>query len=47
MDKEMIQHVKNSLHAFKGVEVKPLEVVALPMYVVDRVIEVKFLVVDN
>ena len=44
---EMIWPVKTSLHAFNGIEVKPLEVVALPMYASDRKIEVKFLVVNT
>ena len=44
VDKEMIWPVKTSFHAFNGAEVKPLIVAALPVYVVDRIIEVKFLV---
>ena len=47
IEKEMIRTVKTSLHAFNGVEVKPLRMIALPIYEVDQVIEVKFLVMDT
>ena len=35
IDKEMIWPIITSLHAFNGVEVKPLRVVALPVYSAD------------
>ena len=38
--------IKTYLHTFNGAEVKPLGVIALQVYGVDRMIEVKFLVVD-
>ena len=47
VEKEEIQPVKTSLHAFNGTEVKPLGVIALPTYATDQVIEVKFLVIDT
>ena len=43
----MIRSVKTSLHAFSGAEVKPLGVIALPVYAADQVLEVKNLVVDT
>lgn len=47
IENEAIKPVKTSLHAFNGVEVKPLRLIALPMYAADRVEKVKFLVVDT
>ena len=47
IEKEEIWLVKTSLHAFNGVEVKPLGIIAFLVYTVDRIIEVKFLVVDT
>ena len=47
IENEEIWPVKTSLHAFNRVEVKPLGIIALHLYVADRVIEVKFLVVDS
>ena len=42
-----IRPVKTSLHAFNGVEVKLLGVIVLPLYAVNRIVEVKFLVVNT
>ena len=47
IDKEMVQPVKISLHSFNGVEVKPIGMIALLVYATDRILEVKFLVVDT
>ena len=47
IEKDEIRTVKTSLHAFNGTEVKPLGVIALPVYAADRITEVKFLVVDT
>lgn len=47
LKKEEILPIKTSLHAFNGAEVKPLGMVVLPVYAADRVIMVKFLVVDT
>ena len=44
---EEIRPIETSLHAFNGAEVKPLGVIALPVYMADRIVEVKFLVVDT
>ena len=47
LKREEILPIKTSLHAFNGAEVKPLGMVVLPVYAADRVIMVKFLVVDT
>ena len=47
LKKEEIQPIKTSLHAFNGAEVKPLGMMILPMYAADRVVMVKFMVVDT
>ena len=47
IEKEEIQLVKTSLHAFNRVEVKSLGVIVLLVYTVDRIVEIKFLVVDT
>ena len=47
LKKEEILPIKTSLHAFNGAKVKPLGMVVLPVYAADRVIMVKFLVVDT
>ena len=44
---EEIRPIKTSLHSFNGAEVKPLRVIALPVYVADQIVDVKFLVVDT
>ena len=44
---EEIRPVKTSLHAFNGAEVKLIEVIVLPVYVTDRIVKVKFLVVNT
>ena len=47
IEKEEIQPVKTLLHTFDGVEVKPLRVIAFPVYEAAQIVEVKFLVVDT
>ena len=47
LKKEEIFPIKTSLHTFNGAEVKPLGIIVLPIYAADRVIMVKFLVVDT
>ena len=47
LKEEEIRPIKISLHAFNGAEVKPLGIVVLPVYAADRVVVVKFLVVDT
>ena len=47
IEKGEIRPVKTLLHAFNGVDVKPIGVIALPVYAADRIIDVKFLVVDT
>ena len=42
-----IRPIKTSLQAFNRAEVEPLGMIALPVYAADRMIEVKFLVVDT
>ena len=42
-----IRPIKTSVHVFNGAEVKPLGMVVLPIYAADRVVMVKFLVVDT
>ena len=44
---EEIRPIKTSLYAFNGAKVKPLRVIAFPVYVADRIMEVIFLVVDT
>ena len=44
---EEIRPIKTLLHIFNEVEVNPLGVIALPVYAADRIVEVKFLVVDT
>ena len=44
---EEIQPIKTSLHAFNGAEVKLLRVIVLPVYAVDQIVKVKFLVVNT
>ena len=47
LKEEEIRPIKTLLHAFNGAEVKPLGVIVLPVYTTDRILEVKFLVVDT
>ena len=44
---EEIRPIKTSLHAFNGREVKLLGVIVLPVYAADRIVKVKFLVVNT
>ena len=44
---EEIWPVKASLLAFNGAEVKPLGMIVLPMYAADRIVKIKFLVVNT
>ena len=44
---EEIRRIKTLLHAFNGAEVKPLGAIVLPVYAADRIVKVKFLVVDT
>ena len=44
IDKEMIRPIKTYIHVFNGAKVKPLGVIELPVYAVDQMIGVKFLV---
>ena len=44
---EEIQPVKASLLAFNGAEVKPFGMIVLPVYAADRIVKVKFMVVNT
>ena len=47
LKEEEIWPIKTSLLAFNGAEVKPLRMVVFPIYAVDRIVMVKFIVVDT
>ena len=42
-----IRPIKTSLHSFNGAEVKPLGVIVLLVNAADRIVEVKYLVVNT
>ena len=44
---EEIRPVKTLLHTFNGAEVKPLGMIVFPVYAVDQIVNVKFLVVNT
>ena len=42
-----IQSINTPLHTFNGAEVKLLGVIVMPVYAVDQIVDVKFLVVNT
>ena len=44
---ELIQPVSTHIYAFNGTRVKPIGTITLPIYVANRVLTVKFFVVDT
>ena len=45
--KELIHPVSTHIYAFDGKKVNPIGTIAMPIYVADRVLMVKFFVVDT
>ena len=44
---ELIQPVGTQIYAFHGTRVNPIGTIALPVYIVDRIMIVKFFVIDT
>ena len=47
VNEDLISPMTSQINAFNGIEVAPIEIIVLPVYVTDRILMVTFFIIDT